>query len=398
MGRATRALKADANPLLLRVNMDAGHGGASGRFDRLEESRWYRPSPRRRWGERSSLPAVEAQPPACARQTTNRGECVETMWRGTALLLEERRIVLKTSLQTAKRGDHLGHRIARPGALIRAAVAVALVVAGCGSSNSTATNPNAVSATPASLRALGISLKQPIYWVGPAPKMRYEHERGRWSHPRALPAERCRSRHGRPPPHDRHLQGGERVLGGTESREQARDGADQCPDERDRLLHDVAPSQCLGHLSGIELSDRSLRSTPGRARRLVSSGKVVRVPGTRRRTAGRRLAEESLAKVATATQRPIYWAGPQPNQVYELTQTKQGATLLRYLPPGHRSASRRPVDGRHLSGAERRGCPSIKRLALAKGATLIPLAGAGSRWSIRASRRASISPIPGSNF
>jgi hypothetical protein len=29
---------------------------------------------------------------------------------------------------------------------------------------------------------------------------------------------------------------------------------------------------------------------------------------------------------------------------------------------------------------------------------LIPLAGAGSRWSIRASRRASISPIPGSNF
>ena len=32
-----RALKTDANPLLLRVNMDAGHGGASGRFDRLEE-------------------------------------------------------------------------------------------------------------------------------------------------------------------------------------------------------------------------------------------------------------------------------------------------------------------------------------------------------------------------
>jgi oligopeptidase B len=32
-----RALKTDANPLLLRVNMDAGHSGASGRYDFLRE-------------------------------------------------------------------------------------------------------------------------------------------------------------------------------------------------------------------------------------------------------------------------------------------------------------------------------------------------------------------------
>jgi oligopeptidase B len=32
-----RALKTDRNPLLLRVNMDAGHGGASGRYDSLKE-------------------------------------------------------------------------------------------------------------------------------------------------------------------------------------------------------------------------------------------------------------------------------------------------------------------------------------------------------------------------
>ncbi|HWH72903.1 MAG TPA: S9 family peptidase [Methylibium sp.] len=32
-----RALKTDANPLLLQVNLDAGHGGASGRFDALRE-------------------------------------------------------------------------------------------------------------------------------------------------------------------------------------------------------------------------------------------------------------------------------------------------------------------------------------------------------------------------
>jgi oligopeptidase B len=33
-----RARKTDDNPLLLRINMDAGHGGRSGRFRGLEET------------------------------------------------------------------------------------------------------------------------------------------------------------------------------------------------------------------------------------------------------------------------------------------------------------------------------------------------------------------------
>jgi oligopeptidase B len=32
-----RRLKSDTNPLLLHINMTAGHGGASGRYDYLKE-------------------------------------------------------------------------------------------------------------------------------------------------------------------------------------------------------------------------------------------------------------------------------------------------------------------------------------------------------------------------
>ena len=33
-----RAHKADDNPLLFKIDMDAGHGGASGRYDYLRET------------------------------------------------------------------------------------------------------------------------------------------------------------------------------------------------------------------------------------------------------------------------------------------------------------------------------------------------------------------------
>jgi oligopeptidase B len=33
-----RSLKTDANPLLLKTNMAGGHGGSSGRYDRIKET------------------------------------------------------------------------------------------------------------------------------------------------------------------------------------------------------------------------------------------------------------------------------------------------------------------------------------------------------------------------
>ncbi len=45
-----RAHKTDSNPLLLKVNMNAGHGGASGRFDALEEQAFEYAWMLQQWG------------------------------------------------------------------------------------------------------------------------------------------------------------------------------------------------------------------------------------------------------------------------------------------------------------------------------------------------------------
>ena len=36
-----RAMKTDANPLVFRINMEAGHGGKSGRFQRFHDTAEY---------------------------------------------------------------------------------------------------------------------------------------------------------------------------------------------------------------------------------------------------------------------------------------------------------------------------------------------------------------------
>ena len=41
-----------------------------------------------------------------------------------------------------------------------------------------------------------------------------------------------------------------------------------------------------------------------------------------------------LYAVASAVGHPIFWAGPQPHETYETTQTKNGSIYVRYLPPG----------------------------------------------------------------
>ena len=42
--------------------------------------------------------------------------------------------------------------------------------------------------------------------------------------------------------------------------------------------------------------------------------------------------QEDLQRLAAELKQPIYWAGPSPNETYELTRTSNGSVYIRYLP------------------------------------------------------------------
>jgi hypothetical protein len=45
---------------------------------------------------------------------------------------------------------------------------------------------------------------------------------------------------------------------------------------------------------------------------------------------------------AAIAKQPIYWVGPKPHYLYELTRTRTGNVFIRYLPPGAKVGSRKP--------------------------------------------------------
>jgi hypothetical protein len=284
------------------------------------------------------------------------------------------------TLHQASRRDRFGRVIFRAGAGMGAAVAIAAAAAGCGSGASTttaATNPNAAAVTPAGLRVLGVSLRQPIFWVGPAGNLKYERtsaDDGRIL-VRYLPAD---AEIGTATP---YLTVGTYTVPGAYAAAQraaSKPGAVRIKVATSAIAFSTKahPLNAWITYPGSRFQIEVFDPTPGRARRLVASGKVVRVPGSPAESRPVVVSAKSLAKVATAAQRPIYWAGPQPNQTYELTKTSQGAFIVRYLEPGSALgvASPRLTIGTY---PVRNALAAVRRLSLAKGASLIKLTAGG---------------------
>jgi hypothetical protein len=288
---------------------------------------------------------------------------------------------LNETLHPARRGGRLGRTTLRPRAAVGAALAVAVVAAGCGSgsgdSTSTATtNPNAVAATRVDLRALGIALGRPLFWVGPIANRKYERTSigdGRVL-VRYLPRT---ARIGTSTP---FLTVGTYVVPNAYAAAQraaSRPGAVRLTVPTNAIAFSTRahPLNAWITYPGSHFQIEVFDPVPGRARQLVSTGKVVRIPGTPVESRPVVVSAKSLARVATTAQRPIYWAGALPKQTYELTH-RQGSFLLRYLPPGLALGVPTPqltVGTYPVANA----LAAVKRLTTAKGASMIKLTGGG---------------------
>ena len=310
-------------------------------------------------------------------------------------------MLVNGNLNRASRRDRSGRGIVRPAVLIGTALAVTAIAAtGCGSDSGTAvtTNPDAVAITPAGLRALGVSLQQPIYWVGPSKGTHFEKSStgdGRIL-VRYLPAS---AEIGTSTPY---------LTVGTYTVPNAYAAAQRAASKPGAVRINVTTSAIAfstkahplnawiaypGSRFQIEVFDPK----PGRARSLVASGKVARMPGTPIESRPVVVSAKSLAKVATAAQRPIYWAGPQPQLTYELTKTRQGSFLLRYLAPGVALGVPAPsltVGTYPVTNA----LAAVKRLSLAKGARVMKLTGGGLAVVSPRFPKSVYLAYPGSNY
>ena len=294
-----------------------------------------------------------------------------------------------TATTVGQAGRRLG-LITRTGLAIGGAVLGAALLAGCGSSDST-TDSGAVSATPTTLKTLAQSLGQPIYWVGPRAHVTYERT--------TLASGRILVRY---LPDGTKVGTSEPFLSvGTYTLPNAYAATQRAASKPGAVRIKVSTSAIAfstkAHPLNVWLTYPGSRyqievfdPTPGKARQLVEAGDVARVPGSPRENRPVVVSPKSLTRVATAGQRPIYWAGPLPNMTYELTKTSQGGSLVRYLPPGVAIGAQTP---QLTVGTYPFAQPlaAIRRLSLAKGATLISSPAAGLPLPILISPRASTS-------
>jgi hypothetical protein len=264
-------------------------------------------------------------------------------------------------------------------------LAGAVVIAGCGDSTTksdspaktTATNTKAVAVTPDGLRALGVKMQQPIFWVGPGTDKQYESSRtsnGRVI-VRYLPAGALV---GTP---KLYLTVGTYKLSDAYAATQfaaKKSGAVrlEAPGDAIAFSTKARPLNAWVTYPGSRYQIEVFSPKPGLARALVSSGRVARVPGSPRETTRPvAVSPAALATLASAEQ-PIYWAGPKKALTYELRKTSQGGFLVRYLPAGTTIGAAQP---RLTIGTYpvKSAFAAVKRLSTSKGATAIKLPGGG---------------------
>jgi hypothetical protein len=243
----------------------------------------------------------------------------------------------------------------RAGALI---LVVLLLALGFGiwlatrSEGSAATSPvpryaEAAAISASELKTLAAAIGQPIYWAGPQQNVRYELTRAedgriwiRYLPPGAKIGERAE-------PY---------LTIGTYPMRNAFAATQAIASRRGSTRINVGPGAVAFYTAAhptsvyvayrasdyqIELFDPSAEQ----ARQFVASGQIRLAPGSNSATTGAggsavALDAAGLKARTAAAASPVYWAGPQQNVSYELTQTSNGRTYVRYLPTGVKAGSK----------------------------------------------------------
>ena len=270
---------------------------------------------------------------------------------GTEELIPGRSGQPEAAVHLPRSRPSLGARLRRhrfgPGAVIALVALVGLaawlVVESRSGSSSTSASSKPVALSAAGLRTLAGALGQPVYWIGEKPGTTYElaQTSGHFLL-RYLPqgveagdAQRYLTIGTYP------MQNAYDVIKATSP---AAGTVVATPGAGIAVISKQHPTSVYVTYPGwgaqIEVYDPSA----ARARRVALSGLLQPViGGASVRAAGpKAVSRDGLASLAASLGHPIYWVGPRAKTTYELTQTPEGRTFIRYLPKGVRVGGKRP--------------------------------------------------------
>jgi hypothetical protein len=114
------------------------------------------------------------------------------------------------------------------------------------------------------------------------------------------------------------------------------------PDEPRMILHRprvrlgavVALAVGAGLAAWAVIGSRGTESSPTANATASVSAKPIAPVG---------LSAKGLRTLTASVKQPVYWVGPKPGYLYELTRTNTGKIFIRYLPPGAQVGSKQAI-------------------------------------------------------
>lgn len=107
---------------------------------------------------------------------------------------------------------------------------------------------------------------------------------------------------------------------------------------------------------------------------------------------------QRLNAFARSVGHPIYWVGPQPRFVYELSRTRDGRVYIRYLPRGAKLGSPNPDYLTVGTYPQRHAFATLRATASAQGVQTIRIAGGGLAFQYKGRPTSVYLAYPGSDY